>query len=218
MAVYVESTSLEARLTRIGGGGLAHAMLRKSVEIGDAKRQSCTKLDAAGHGGMSQYSGTLRSVREELLPFGWRAAREHNLELVISPDDSTAIMVGSGNALTGTKDPGQVPSSRYPRGAVTIVAVLNNNNGQTRFSFDDRILTAGQYGIRRTTWVLLLYSTRTEVRYELSQPMRVSSDGYKIVDWRDRLVFDPIVRDAAPTMQQAEDEDDIEIEVHRRAR
>lgn len=212
--VHSQPHTVADRLAQLG---LTAEQLRRAVEFGDAARRACTEFDPAWFPGMAQNACTIRSLRESLVLEGWSAVRQGGLELVVAKDGGHALTVGSGDAATGDPDPTHVPQSRYDKGASTIRAVLNNHPGQGTFSFMNRVLTA-QEGVDRDTWLLLLHSTPNEVRYELSLPKTISHDDYKIVNWHERLTFPPIARDAVPpATPRADDQDDIDVDVKRRA-
>ncbi len=203
------------RTTRLAELGLTEEQLRRAVEIGDAQRQACTALHPAGLPGMVQWGWTTSGLREQLLPLGWRLSREGGLETVISPDDTIAIIVGMGDR--GTGDEAAFLYSKYPRGPSGIIAVLENNTGQPTFNFDGRVLCAGEYGLRRQTWMLLVHSTPEEIRCELAQPRKIDERDYKIVEWFERIPLPTIQRDDGPHGGSADDEPDLDIDVKRRA-
>jgi len=214
--VRFQPSDVSARLLELG---LPSAeVLLEAVVAGDAKRRAIGKLHPSWYPGMAQNAETVACLRELLIPQRWHSKRRNNLELVESPDRSLGIAVASGDAGTGDEVSGRKPHSRYPKGAATIVVVLQNNTtGQHTFPWGDRVLTAGSVKVRRPTWFLLVYSTGSEVRYELSLPKAISKADRRIVDWHERIVFPAISRDHVPNIARAEDQNDIDVYVKARA-
>jgi len=210
--VCVPPGDADARLALLD---LSVKSLHEAIEFGDGYRQECEPgLDPAALGGFMHWGKTVRRLRELLIPRLWRAANDGGLETVVNEAETVAIAVCAGDEATG--NPERSPQTRYPRGPASIIAALRNNNGQGKFVFDDRVLRASQ-GLKRNTWMLLVYATEHEIRAELSLPRSLSETSRKIVGWHERIVLPTIIRDGKPIGPTADDEDDIEFDVKRKA-
>src|SRR6266542_1238900 len=149
---------------------------------------TCTLDDPPSARGVYVW-GTITTARQLGRRVGWERCDTGNLSTVLSPDGRMQIMVATGDEATGIA--GVTPHTKYPRGAASIRAI---NDNQMSFPALERFFVKKQK-IERTsevlTWILLHRRLRDAVRWELSLPMMVGTDGV-IVDWEERIIFDPV--------------------------
>jgi len=204
--VYDHTTNRE----RLEAMGLDEAILRQAVIDGELARASCTDNDPRVFRGQIAWARATRGLREALIPRGWKAAEKANLPVVVSPDNSTAITVSSGDDCTGLRD--RSPKTRNPKGAATLAAIMRNVL-QLNFGFIDDDDDEAQ----RLTWVLLVARTRDEVRCELSLPAAIGEGG-RVTSWAERIIMEPVSLGAEEPVSPPENEAAVEIEVVRKPR
>jgi hypothetical protein len=137
---------------------------------------------------------------------------------VIRPDRAVAVTVSTGCEQTGVRGTRE-PSTRYPKGAQTAIAVETNVNiGQLSLweVASPQIPDAESEAEPRqqVLWVLLIATVGHEVRYELSRPDGQDEHG-RVVSWSERIIFDSIDTDALPGRQDDDDGDaglDVPVE------
>ena len=180
------------RLTELG---LKAEIFEFALRGADAEARTYTLLDPPNMQGMARYSRTVRLLREQLLPLGWRYDNPRNLARTVSPDRKVAIIATLGDAATGVAH--VMPSTRYEKGLATVEAVSRNFLQLTLpiELGDEDPIDADFEGT--TTWVLLYNVTASEIRAELSLPDSMV-DGY-IDTWIERLVLPPVRLEPAPS-------------------
>lgn len=187
--------------------GVAEQILRTAVERGEIARRGCTELDPPTRAGYSAWAETTRAIREGLVGNGWRALQGGSCPTV-SPDGKVAIIVQAGDEATGTQQ--LTPHSKNPKGPAVELAVANNNQ---LLLWDDELPPKDPPPAE--TWVLLVSHDPDEVRFELSLPAGVDSDG-RIVAWQQRILFAPIKTEPISVVLQVEDTGEIEIDVRKK--
>jgi hypothetical protein len=192
-----ELTLQSALVTR----GLDHVVTRRAVEQGLAERRACTGHDPATAGGSRAHFAIVRTLRDRLVPLGWRAWRENGLEGVESADGRYVVLPMAGDPLTGTRDH---PRTKYARG--TAYAELIQATKQTDF-----IVRPDENGRSkpRIVVVLLHHAAKKEVRFELSVPRELDR-ACRIGAWGERWRMDPIV---APPEVEFPIDDDVDFDI-----
>jgi hypothetical protein len=104
--------------------GLTTEILQEAILRGEFARDSCTANDAPGAPGYYAWNGTVRALRDILMPQGWARNDDICYSRVISPDKSLAIAVCTGDAGTGDKNAN--PKTKYVKGTATQAAVSIN--------------------------------------------------------------------------------------------
>lgn len=183
----------------------------------------CTENDVLMTPGYLRYAKTLRYLRDLLKGRGW-AAVNGKLPTVEHRDLKISITVGSGDHNTGNHL--AMPSTKYPRGAASLIAIAEN--GQLVINFPEwkaiqdaarkllEMHNAKARGEIRTWW-LLLYPTGNHVRAELSLP--VQSKGRKITAWEKRIIlgtFDLGAGVVVPEVRSYDEGPAIEIDIEAR--
>jgi hypothetical protein len=209
--VYREPLDIEVRLHELGLRLDVVQDVRLSGRVGWA---TCTENDPPGHAGMHRYAVMTRELRNILMPEGWLKTDISNHSMILSPDRSVAIVVASGNELTGSGDEQHSPSTKYPKGPLTAAAVDQNRQQLDLFP---EMLPIGPTE-ETLTWVLLVRYGAEGDRAELSLPSRIDDDGW-ISDWRERIILPVIAWDgggAGARRRVPEPLPDFDIDVIRR--
>ncbi len=200
--------------------GLTSEVLRRAIRAGELERVSCTDLDPKSFPGTAAWAFTVRSIREQLLPQGWRYQNKKNLPLVIEPVRRIALVVTSGSAATG--DSTLEPTTKYPKGPVVAGQVQVNRRqfllfGESQFSplpLQSELIT----------WLLLIrveYRPQNEdigehVAFcELSLPSEINEKGFVTV-WAERIILDPVKLDEPRRRDDEDEEFDLDVPVTRR--
>lgn len=201
------------RDARLHALGLSVAPLRTTIERGIAARDTCTAFDPPSFPGYLQWATMHRAIREVLAPLDWTPDDSRNFSRVVNSAQTIALTVATGDERTGR--PGPQPSTKYPKGSETDLAIATN----VQLSFwpePGQDVEAGPRP-RRVTWILLVTTDRDEVRAELSCPKAQDKDG-RVVEWSDRIFLPTVERDAQTTTRRDDDDDDepgIEVPVER---
>lgn len=182
-----QSTTLKAL-------GLEEQDFRAAVLAGEIARNNASMLHPKMFPGYAAFAERVKVIRERLMPEprNWTPLNEKGLELVVSADGKTGILISTGD--TGTGDPLKLVKSKYPKGYATEQIV--KKNAQASFADDvlgvmvrpkDVSLPPG-----RTYWYLLVYPGTTEIKYELAKPHELDNEN-RLSGWSERIFFDPII-------------------------
>lgn len=175
------SENAEAFLSARIGASLA--ALRTAVEHGAADASLVTTHSAAASYGWRMYDGTLTSLRDQLVLFGWLPSRPGGLEVVKRNDKLVQITPAMGTDGTGLR--GGHPTCKHERGASTEAAVGDNQASLADLAPDDIGWTSTQ-----TWWLLYNVVVQGEdrfVRSELSLPLQVKNG--RITEWGCRVLL-----------------------------
>jgi hypothetical protein len=196
--------------------GVSLEALQRAVADGHAARITTTDHDAPFIPGTFGWSFTVRKLRDELVPLGWRKADPHNFSLVINDRRELQIVVESGDH--NTRRLRAHPKTRSLKGLYAEAATIKNRIERDFFpeTLTDELKRAIAI-LEYPTWILLIYITDEGHRAELSLPNEM--EGGHIVSWRERIfipdVADPFggrLRGTGP-----DNEPEIDIVVRRRA-
>lgn len=197
-------------VNKLGELDLNAAVLREAILQGLMHRAGCTSNDPVVFPGMLQWGKTHRGLADGLAPHGWRNRRQDGLDTVQRGDGRVAVAVTTGDSATG--DINLTPCSKYPRGGAAARTIRQNM--QPLLGYE--ATPVAPEGVRRKTWLLLLYSTPEMTLCELSLPK--SLDRYKRINsWYERIILDPISHEITPAAGKADDEENIEVPVQRKA-
>ena len=164
----------------LGRFGFDSSVLRRAVTAGAADAAMTTKHSPATAFGSRFWEGSIRQLRDDLAPAGWRALRPGQLEVVRNEDNTIQITTGLGDANVGVR--ASPPSCEHPRGISTARAVETNQQTFAAISPDCR------WDAIQTWW--LLYRPDQSVnglpRCEFSVP--ISMSGSKLTKWAIRVI------------------------------
>ena len=154
----------------------------------------------------------MRSLRDSLVQRGWTTANDLNWPTAVSRDERVAIAVASGDENTGR--PNRTPSTRRVKGPKTLDAVYAN--AEQLWLFDDMAPKAHRLASTPpVTWILLFFSSKSELRAELSLPIR--SRAGKISSWQDRIILPSQPIELPINVAEPDFGPDIDIKIERRA-
>lgn len=214
-SVVLEGFDAEQRLYELG---LTADRLRGALMNGYGYAASCTSHHPLTLPGTLAWGQTIAALRDELVGDGWTVGRHRNLESVINPSRSHGVLVTSANSDAG--NPGGELRTRYRKGEATALAVSQNvqmSFGALAINEADAVLLADAEVQAGQTWLLLhrLDSMTDTIRAELSLPDFIEH-GW-ITGWAERVMLDPIEFSTDVDMGTDDGDDDIDIDVVRRA-
>jgi hypothetical protein len=203
-----QATEADGRLKKLG---LTVEDLVSALQMGETARNSCTPNDPAALPGILAWGRVTRGLREVLAPKAWRREEIGGLSLVVSPNNSMAITVATGDSNTGWLL--DSPRTKYPRGPATVMAVEQNQ--QLDFFMPNPPPKASPVAIR-ATWLLLFARAGKRVNAELSLPAGVDDQGH-VVEWAERILLPRFEVDEAQLPDDAADDElDIDVNVSRK--
>jgi hypothetical protein len=210
--IYEEPQDRAARLDQLD---LTEQLMEDIVVYGAAARSACSPFHPPSYPGYAQWADMHHAARVRLVPAGWKADDSRNFSRVVHPDGHTAFTVATGDERTGK--PGlPEPRTKYPRGRETVLAI-NINRQLSLFDELEEEDAEAVMRPRRETWTLLVATTESEVRYELSLGSSQDSDG-RIIGWSERILF-PALDMTAHTPDDDDDDDggsgEIDVPVER---
>ncbi|MFH5824355.1 hypothetical protein [Georgenia sp. AZ-5] len=193
MTVVAIENAAEGRLHQLG---LSSDLLVRALLRADAEAKLTTGLEPPTAEGTTRYAKTVRYVREELVPLNWGFDNSKHFCRTIHPSGAFSIVTSSGDVFTGVDIPGMKPSTKYPKGDLTSLAVKQNA--------DQGVLDLGpDYAVNpvdlKNTWFLLQRVTDETIYAELSLPTAIANG--LIIDWGERILLPQISRqDPLPTV------------------
>lgn len=211
---------------RLAELGLSVELIERVIRRADAEASTCTSLDPPILEGLTRWGRTTRFLREELIPAGWGYDNPRNLARTIHPSGQFAIVVTSGDELTGVAGQlGQAdlrPATKYPKGYATVRAVEHNE--QLTLDFDDFHLPEDARATdpgALLTRLLMFHIEEDGFRVELSLPDAIV-DG-RITSWAERIILpvfpreDDMIDTITPDKNNDDDQDGgIVVEVNPR--
>lgn len=185
----------------------------KAVQAGHVARLNCTDNDPPFIPGTEAWRMVVRTLRDELLPLGWRKDDPSNYSLVINDSSEINIVVASADELT-CKWPGK-PRTKSLKGLFTEAAVLKNSLEGDLFpeTVEAAIFRAATL-LNYKTYMLLINIDDDQCRAELSLPS--SFDDKMVTDWAERI-FIPLPGVEGGIPQKLDDTPDIDVPVKRKA-
>ncbi|MDA0564099.1 hypothetical protein LG943_07130 [Streptomonospora sp. S1-112] len=178
---------------------LAHALAAGDRE----SRRYLTKHDPPNMPGLARWAGTVRGLRDRLAPAGWGIDNPGNLPVTLSPDRTVGIVAVTGDEHTGVRSFSS-PSTRRPRGIVTLKAIERNRDryeSQLPLFFADEVIEGPVADVAHgvgagTLWILLYREDGYKIWSELSLPLTVRKDG-TVNRWHERILL-PAYSQPAP--------------------
>ncbi|WP_193614308.1 hypothetical protein [Nocardioides lijunqiniae] len=183
-----------ARLLQLG---LTTEMLQRTLLRADAETKMVTGLEPPTSEGSTRYFKTVRYLREEVVPLEWGYDNSKNFCRTVHPSGEFSIVTSSGDEHTGVYTEGRSPTTKYPKGDVTAMAV-QVNAGQFVLDLGEDYDIAEPQGPIESIWFLMQRVTADTIFAELSLPTKI--EGGLIQEWEERIILDPIDRnDPLPT-------------------
>ena len=213
MAEFALAHEITSRLYELG---LTEEQLVESVSKGLDARRRCTHDHPPGAPGYHHWSEAHVALRQTLRPLGWEKNDDGNFSTVVSPDGRTAITIATGDARTG-REGKPMPTTKYPRGAMTQAAVQSNNQLEWDLASGEIIVPSDPEPPQRATSWLLINTRHSGVWMELSRPRSLRREDNRIDSWPERIILKPL--GVEPTSQIPLDEPEvppIDIPIERR--
>jgi hypothetical protein len=212
--VTIHSHPFAAR-RRLAELGVSVVALIKALEAGQLARLSCTPNDPPFIPGTEAWRFVVRTLREELLPRGYRKADPANYSLVINDARKLNIVVASGDTMVRsiTGD----PKTKHLKGLFTEAVIFRNKQigGLFPAEISEELRTAVSI-LEYPTWILLIYITDDEIRAELSYPDAIEEG--QIISWKERIFIPDSADDDGAEIRPTGDTDpDIDVPVRRKA-
>jgi hypothetical protein len=197
--------------------GIPLQVLIDAALAGEYLRNTATKNDPVSAGGTFAWTRTVRSLREQLQPLGWKPMNPGNLPLVVNETTKIAICVSIGTEGTGRPVPN--PATKYPVGPQWQKRVRQNQQNVQEELFDleesDADEDAAAFAAQDyTTWVLLRRRDGDELHLELSLPDR--TDQGQVEHWARRILLPTIKLNEPPTPREGSSEIRIDVPIVRR--
>lgn len=214
MQAAVKTSVIEVA-DRLAQLGLTTDILHEAIMRGEVARDSCTANDPPCAPGFYAWAGTVRALRDILMPQGWTRNDTINYSRVISPDRSIAIAVVTGDEGTGNKDAN--PRTKYPKGPATQAAVSSNQASLFEEPASNEEGVAEEEVVEEwITWMLLKKRSGDSVFAELSLPSSMTKDG-QVESWQTRIILNPIVIEPNFEVEDDSLETPIDVPVRRRS-
>lgn len=205
-----EEIEVQSRLQQIFG--LSHETLLDVIMQGLLARMACTTHHPKTYPGLSQWAETVRALRDKTSPLGWSTSDENNFPLCVHPSGNPVIAIYTGDRDTGVV--GSNPSNRAAKGTNTVQAIWANQKQLSLFEALPE-LPSVEGKNDRIMWVLLYHVAPSEIRFELSLPLKMI--GGKIRSWQERLVFPAIPLDQVNIAIEDDNVPEFEVHVERRS-
>lgn len=187
--------------------------LIKAVQAGHLARLNCTDNDPPFIPGTEAWRMVVRTLRDELVPLGWRKDDPSNYSLVINDSSEINIVVASADELT-CRWPG-TPRTKSLKGLFTEAAVLKNRlEGDLFPDTVEADLRRAATVLNYKTYMLLINIDDEQCRAELSMPS--DFDDQMVTGWTERI-FIPIQGIDGGVPQKIDNAPDIDVPVKRRA-
>lgn len=208
-AVFQHAFDARRRLAELG---VPLGALVRAVEAGKVARYTCTPNDPPFIPGTEAWRFVVRTLRDELLPLGWRKDDPSNYALVINDEQKINVVVATGDQLTRVY-PG-TPRTRSLKGLYTEAAIARNTYLDDLFPetvADDlkRVAAILAYPV----WILLIHITDEGARAELSLPSGI--DG-AVIDWAERIFIPDEDDDAGDKVVEDDLGPDLDVPVTRK--
>ena len=191
--------------------GLTVEILSDAILRGENARDACTINDAPSAPGFYSWSGTVRALRDILIPLGWIRNDDVNYSRVVNETLNIAISVATGDEGTGNRN--MSPKTKYPKGPATQAAVITNQGNL--FSTESPEPEA-ESDEKWTTWMLLRKRTGDTVFAELSLASLMSKDG-QVERWETRIILEPMTFEPVFDVGDDSGEPQIDVLVRRRS-
>ena len=184
--------------------GLSFPVMETAMRAGLRAYVESTDDDPSVLRGLLLVGKTVRSLREQLKPHGWRRESTRNLELTVQTDGPVKLMVTRGTAATG--DPKGRPETKRERGQAVVDELREQGTDDTTPTLPGLEDMESQRGPNPSSsgsrWILLYHRDGNTLNAELSSPFAVDL-GARISQWRERIILPPVVEGSSETEPEA---------------
>lgn len=183
-----------ARRERLQALRIPEELLVEAIQRGVAEKQTAEVYDPPTAGGYDLYRYTTRHIRKGLHETGWELSDSNNVALVRDPEQSTVVIVCSGDQQTGQLI-GEPPKTKRSKGEVFLeVSEIVSVNLFGEEQVETRSIALPDANV----WLLLHYHVETTtqqiLRAELSRPLEAESG--TITKWSERIILHVLPPDA----------------------
>lgn len=205
------------------GPGLTIELIHVVLRAGETARGDVDSyLDPVNAGGWEQFRFRVRSLRGELLPFGWTPEGYRGASLVVSPDKRRQIWIMVGDETTGQNGN---PTTLRPKGPAFEALVEGNQLLLFPMESDEPVedVEENAEADLRETWVLLVHRRVVDREGELFVVMQAevslakSMNNRRPDDWHARFRIPdlelPLLEQKPMDFTEAED---VEVPVVRK--
>ncbi len=219
--IYETPAAAARRLMELG---VSMEALQRAIADGHARRIASSPNDAPHMPGTYAWAQTLCTLRDELLPLGWRKADPGNFSLTINDARKINVVVESGDRFT--RKAHAEPRTKGLKGLYIEAVALRNRLEMDMFpeTVADalrRVAALLEYQtyilLEYQTYILLIHIKDDSYVAELSLPDIVEDN--QIVSWKERIFIpDPEApfADRKP-LPSRDDGDEIDVPVRRKA-
>src|SRR5687767_12952913 len=151
-----------------------------------------TEHDAPGFPGVLLWGHTVRHERADFVQnYGWALSNAGNFASVVSPNQTLAIAVETGDRFTGLVVGGKVPKTNNRKGVRTMQRLLDNRSLLQGSLFDSDEARPRRAALNEEApllWIHLIHQSRGDVLGEVSLPIVANEHG-RIVGWKCRIIL-----------------------------
>ncbi|AIK40950.1 MULTISPECIES: hypothetical protein [Hyphomicrobiales] len=211
-ASLVHQTPSDAR-RRLAELNVSVEAVVRAVLAGHTARLNCTDNDPPFIPGTEAWRFVVRTLRDELLPLGWRKDDPSNYSLVINDSSQINIVVASSDAMTCMSHGS--PRTKSLKGLYTEAAVLKNNLETDMFpeTVEAELRKAATI-LSYPTWMLLIHIEDDVCRAELSLPS--AFDERNVTSWEERIFIPLPDSNGGLPVEDPIDNPDIDVPVTRK--
>lgn len=179
-------------------------------------RLEATPAHAVTAAGTYHWHAAVHAKRTLLSELGWSSWDHKNCPLSVSPDRTISLMAMTGSKETGLEGVGS-PTNQADKGPVLDEAVRRNAQLEMfdGAKMQDYMRTNGATQIWVFLYAMVNVGGEMMLRSELSLPSRFH--GKKIVEWSERILFEPMSGSPGPVKIEIDPFDPVDIDVQRRA-
>lgn len=207
--LHVEPLAIANALARLD---LTEEPLLTAAKHGYLARTNCTANHPPLFPSFVAWGETVRALREQLAPSGWKRNDEKNYSRTLHPQGHIAIAVATGNEATGLAEGS--PCTKSAKGPSTVDALEIN---RLQYCLPGMEPTGPDNEEKQpTTWMLLVHHADNEIRAELSLPLEIGIDG-RVSVWRERVLLRALPLDPEPIAVVPPTQPDIDVVVRRKA-
>ena len=181
MTIYKTPEEARRRLVELG---VPIEPVMRAVRAGFDGRGLCSENDPPFIPGTEAWRYVVRTLREGLLPLGWRKADPGNYSIVLTDQRKLNIVVASADKFVCHT--GGNPRTNSLKGLYTEAAIARNNVVEDLFpeTLDENVRVVAA-ALEYPTWILLIYINDDEYRAELSFPANFRDN--VITEWSERI-------------------------------
>ncbi|MGX5723159.1 hypothetical protein [Shinella zoogloeoides] len=212
-ATVVHQNPFDAR-RRLAELNISVEAVIRAVLAGHTARLNCTDNDPPFIPGTEAWRFVVRTLRDELLPLGWRKDDPSNYSLVINDSSQINIVVASSDTLTCSVYGS--PRTKSLKGLFTEAAVLKNTLEEDMFpeTVEAELRKAASI-LSYPTWMLLIHIEDEVCKAELSLPS--AYDDRNVTDWAERIFIPLPGIDGGLPIEDPIEDTDIDVPVKRKA-